>query len=193
MIEWLKMKRDEKAVSPVIGVILMVAITVILAAVIASFVFGLGSKAPKTAPQAQVSLADAAGSPGNSPGNTYKLFTISNNGGDSIICANTKIYIYDAANTSNYAVLSWNSSTNKFWAGSGDIHGWTNIANFTSDSISSGTFNPGDIIAIFEGLKTSSSATSYTSGYIKSGTTLTVKLFDTNSNQFIFQGQVTVQ
>jgi len=34
---------EEQAVSPVIGVILMVAITVILAAVIASFVLGLGS------------------------------------------------------------------------------------------------------------------------------------------------------
>lgn len=34
--------QDDKAVSPVIGVILMVAITVILAAVIASFVLGLG-------------------------------------------------------------------------------------------------------------------------------------------------------
>lgn len=34
---------DEDAVSPVIGVILMVAITVILAAVIAAFVFGMGS------------------------------------------------------------------------------------------------------------------------------------------------------
>ena len=34
---------DDNAVSPVIGVILMVAITVILAAVIASFVLGLGS------------------------------------------------------------------------------------------------------------------------------------------------------
>ena len=33
---------DDNAVSPVIGVILMVAITVILAAVIASFVLGLG-------------------------------------------------------------------------------------------------------------------------------------------------------
>lgn len=33
---------EERAVSPVIGVILMVAITVILAAVIASFVLGLG-------------------------------------------------------------------------------------------------------------------------------------------------------
>ncbi|MDO8842177.1 type IV pilin N-terminal domain-containing protein [Methanocalculus sp.] len=35
------MKRNDDAVSPVIGVILMVAITVILAAVIAAFVFGL--------------------------------------------------------------------------------------------------------------------------------------------------------
>ena len=35
---------DENAVSPVIGVILMVAITVILAAVIASFVIGLGDQ-----------------------------------------------------------------------------------------------------------------------------------------------------
>ncbi len=35
--------KNEEAVSPVIGVILMVAITVILAAVIAAFVFGMGS------------------------------------------------------------------------------------------------------------------------------------------------------
>ena len=40
-------RMDEKGVSPVIGVILMVAITVILAAVIASFVFGMTSTAPQ--------------------------------------------------------------------------------------------------------------------------------------------------
>jgi len=38
----MKFKENEDAVSPVIGVILMVAITVILAAVIAAFVFGMG-------------------------------------------------------------------------------------------------------------------------------------------------------
>jgi len=41
-------RMDEKGVSPVIGVILMVAITVILAAVIASFVFGMGSSVKRT-------------------------------------------------------------------------------------------------------------------------------------------------
>ncbi|QSG09080.1 type IV pilin [Halapricum desulfuricans] len=43
---------DDDAVSPVIGVILMVAITVILAAVIATFVLGLGESVSSTAPQA---------------------------------------------------------------------------------------------------------------------------------------------
>ncbi|KAF5415802.1 MAG: hypothetical protein C5S49_05385 [Candidatus Methanogaster sp.] len=40
--------KGEDAVSPVIGVILMVAITVILAAVIGAFVFGMGSGVSKT-------------------------------------------------------------------------------------------------------------------------------------------------
>lgn len=40
--------QHEEAVSPVIGVILMVAITVILAAVIAAFVFGMAGNISKT-------------------------------------------------------------------------------------------------------------------------------------------------
>ncbi|HWQ66698.1 MAG TPA: type IV pilin N-terminal domain-containing protein [Methanospirillum sp.] len=42
------MHKREDAVSPVIGVILMVAITVILAAVIAAFVFGMAGNVNKT-------------------------------------------------------------------------------------------------------------------------------------------------
>ena len=47
---------DDDAVSPVIGVILMVAITVILAAVIGTFVLGLGSQVSQTTPQASFSF-----------------------------------------------------------------------------------------------------------------------------------------
>jgi len=46
---------DDDAVSPVIGVILMVAITVILAAVIASFVLGLGDTADEAQPNSSFS------------------------------------------------------------------------------------------------------------------------------------------
>ena len=47
---------DDRAVSPVIGVILMVAITVILAAVIGTFVLGLGDQLGDTAPQASFDI-----------------------------------------------------------------------------------------------------------------------------------------
>ncbi|QUO48177.1 type IV pilin N-terminal domain-containing protein [Halorubrum ruber] len=51
-------KGEDRAVSPVIGVILMVAITVILAAVIGTFVLGLGDQLGDTAPQASFSIDD---------------------------------------------------------------------------------------------------------------------------------------
>ena len=44
----MKFRENEEAVSPVIGVILMVAITVILAAVIAAFVFGMSGNVQGT-------------------------------------------------------------------------------------------------------------------------------------------------
>ena len=50
-----KLFTDERAVSPVIGVILMVAITVILAAVIGAFVLGLGGETQET-PQASLNF-----------------------------------------------------------------------------------------------------------------------------------------
>jgi flagellin-like protein len=70
---------DDDAVSPVIGVILMVAITVILAAVIASFVLGLGGSTQQT-PQASFSwdYQDGSGSAGDG------VAQVSHDGGDSI-------------------------------------------------------------------------------------------------------------
>jgi flagellin-like protein len=55
-------RKDEEAVSPVIGVILMVAITVILAAVIAAFVFGLGGQQAQ-APTASIVAANNPDTP----------------------------------------------------------------------------------------------------------------------------------
>jgi len=66
---------DDRAVSPVIGVILMVAITVILAAVIGTFVLGLGDSLGDSQPTAQISIEDSTTS-GNA--------TISHDGGDAL-------------------------------------------------------------------------------------------------------------
>ncbi|WP_129114557.1 type IV pilin [Halegenticoccus tardaugens] len=51
-----KLLAEERAVSPVIGVILMVAITVILAAVIGTFVLGLGDSVGNQTPQVSLSF-----------------------------------------------------------------------------------------------------------------------------------------
>ena len=55
MKETLRTKLNDRGVSPVIGVILMVAITVILAAVIGSFVLGIGGDVEAT-PTASISV-----------------------------------------------------------------------------------------------------------------------------------------
>ena len=65
---------DERAVSPVIGVILMVAITVILAAVIGTFVLGLGDSV-ESAPQASFNFDYSQSS---------DSVTITHRGGDNI-------------------------------------------------------------------------------------------------------------
>ena len=68
---------DDGAVSPVIGVILMVAITVILAAVIASFVLGLGNQTQQTTPQASFSFDY------QETGTDEGYVTVTHDGGDS--------------------------------------------------------------------------------------------------------------
>ncbi|MFA9516327.1 type IV pilin [Halopenitus sp. H-Gu1] len=65
---------EERAVSPVIGVILMVAITVILAAVIGTFVLGLGDSVQQTTPQASFDFTYA----------NSDTVTVTHEGGDTL-------------------------------------------------------------------------------------------------------------
>ncbi|QKG93774.1 type IV pilin N-terminal domain-containing protein [Halorubrum salinarum] len=85
---------DDRAVSPVIGVILMVAITVILAAVIGTFVLGLGDQLGDTAPQASFDIDSSNDTAVN----------ITKTGGQAIPIDDLVISIdgtrYDDANTS---------------------------------------------------------------------------------------------
>ena len=75
-----KIFRNDRAVSPVIGVVLMVAITVILAAAIGSSVFG--QSPAKSAPQANINAKFT---------NSYQNITIEHLGGDTIVWENSQI------------------------------------------------------------------------------------------------------
>ena len=86
---------DDDAVSPVIGVILMVAITVILAAVIASFVLGLGPG--ETQPSASFSFEE------NTNSGTVQSVTVTHDSGSSIPVS--ELYVRGSGLTNG----GWNS------------------------------------------------------------------------------------
>lgn len=74
---------DSRGVSPVIGVILMVAITVILAAVIGTFVFSLADQTQESVPNARITITEInTGASGN--------VTFAHSGGDIFTEDNTE-------------------------------------------------------------------------------------------------------
>lgn len=89
---------DDQAVSPVISVILMVAITVILAAVIATFVLGMGDNIQEQAPQASFVIQDhddTYETAGTSTPHDENIIEISHDGGDDIPLEQFRIQVRD--------------------------------------------------------------------------------------------------
>ena len=129
----MKIIRDDEAVSPVIGVILMVAITVILAAVIAAFVFGL------------------AGTTGSSKN---VGLTVSANGTTGFLTT-----IQGGTDLPTMTELNWSTDGSTFNAYFGDTGGsyevgqvlWANsAANSNVRLIIRGTFNDGSQQVLFD-------------------------------------------
>jgi len=90
---------DDSGVSPVIGVILMVAVTVIIAAVIGSTALGLGDQVSETPPRAQFEVEQHDDSytfedeNGNEGPAAPLLLEISHEGGESIDYDNIKVTV----------------------------------------------------------------------------------------------------
>jgi flagellin-like protein len=78
VFERMAFTKNDEAVSPVIGVILMVAITVILAAVIAAFVFGMAGNVQSTKVVSMTATKNATG-----------YVTVTNMGGSDVATLQT--------------------------------------------------------------------------------------------------------
>ena len=122
-----QMLQDEGAVSPVIGVILMVAVTVVLGAVIGAFVFGIGDKLGEPAPNAQLNFDYDAD--GNS-------LDIVHDGGDSITPDNTGSLAVSGSNIAS-------DGSDLTWAPSGSIASNNNNGYVLGSGVS---FTSGDDI-----------------------------------------------
>lgn len=95
---------SNRAVSPVIGVILMVAITVILAAVIGTMVLNMTDDVQESGPTAQLVTSDAADAaafePTDGADDTFELLTIDHKGGSTIADGSYSIRIKAPADSS---------------------------------------------------------------------------------------------
>jgi flagellin-like protein len=112
---------EDRAVSPVIGVILMVAITVILAAVIGTFVLGLGDQVSESAPQAQFTFDyDGAGN-----------ITVTHDGGDAIEAGDLSV-------TSSVAIDLAKNSSSGYTGSPAESVALDNTAYESDDTVSAG-------------------------------------------------------
>jgi len=156
----------DRGVSPVIGVILMVAITVILAAVIGTFVLDLGQSAGNSAPSASLTVqTDAAANE----------TTISHKGGDTLNSQNTQVKI-SAQSGSDSLTLNETSGSNAFSVGD-EIVIDTDNAEVTSGSDAWTTMTDADATAPAVDLV--------------SGSQYTVQVIDTESQRVIFETTIT--
>jgi len=119
---------DDQAVSPVIGVILMVAITVILAAVIGTFVLGLGDRVQNSAPNAnfEFEYTDSA---------DYGV-TITHTGGDTIDGTQIEVQYTDGSG----------SSQTDAWVA--NLSGDSTISTGTSATVSDGSIGAGETVRV---------------------------------------------
>lgn len=98
---------DDDAVSSVVSTVLMVAITVILVAVIGSFVLDLGGAVDGTSPQARLSVVEQQMADGNTS------VIVSHEGGSTLA--------EDQVTVTVNGDPARNETGNEVWSGSGDI------------------------------------------------------------------------
>lgn len=144
MIQKPQLFDDDSAVSPVIGVILMVAITVILAAVIATFVLGLGEQVSDTTPNANFQ-ADFNSSTANY-NSSDEVLTITHQTGDALDPAEIRI---GGAVDDNLGGLAstWADSDDEIRAGDTLTISAGNFTDFDGSSTTD-FIDPGDEITV---------------------------------------------
>jgi hypothetical protein len=140
-------RKDDSAVSPVVGVMLMLVVTIIIAAVVSAFAGGLSEGTSKPA---QVSItAEYSQSTG---------MIINHMGGDVINTLNTKIYVSPTSDFGSYDQLVWEVNTSAVLLQKGrvqssygpypgeDIWPWYDPALYSS--YLARTFQPGEIAVV---------------------------------------------
>jgi flagellin-like protein len=141
---------DDSAVSPVIGVVLMVAITVLLAATAATFFLGIGQENTNAKPQAAFSFDYTVDTENPGASNEYRndVLKVGHNSGDTITAKNLDIVVSGATVTrgggSNDALdtrYQWNELDGSIGADA-SVSGGTNVKLSGTNVNLAGSFSP---------------------------------------------------
>jgi flagellin-like protein len=125
--------KNDRAVSPVVGVMLMLVVTIIIAAVVSAFAGGTVG-GTKKAPQATIS-ADFSQSSG---------MNIYHNGGDPLNVQEITLVVKPTKSFGNYEQLSWEINKSVIHSGGKD---WVNASVSSSYKLAR-TFQPGEMATI---------------------------------------------
>lgn len=169
-----KLRTSDRGVSPVIGVILMVAITVILAAVVATFVLDMGSSLEQNTPTVQGQISDSSATYGIDT--TGDAFDIAHEGGAEIQTAKMKVVVRDSSGS---PVMTFEDGS---WSGVGSIDTWKLKIN-SNDVDGSGTFGVGDTLIVHKSADTAGSE-------LKDDTEYQIQVVHTESNSMVLKSDV---
>ena len=128
-------ERDD-AVSPVVGVMLMLVVVIIIAAVVSAYAGGTISGTKKS-PQATISASFSQS----------KGLDIYNNGGDTLNTQGITLIVKPTKSFGNYEHLTWVVNKSVIWTGGKP---WVNASESYTYNLAR-TFKPGDVASI--GLK----------------------------------------
>ncbi|MFC5972061.1 type IV pilin [Halomarina salina] len=188
-------KTEDRAVSPVIGVILMVAITVILAAVIASMTLGLGNSVGSTAPSVQmdanVDAGDGVYDDDDSDGTDDQSATITleHKGGESLDSDRTEVVV--EANGERW-VLTGDGSSQLSVGDSSTLMMVSKLDTVPTPSEYSTELSPGGSWLGSASASVDANPIDSPSDVpeIASGDTVLIKVIDTGSDQIVYETEI---
>ncbi|MCZ7398901.1 MAG: type IV pilin N-terminal domain-containing protein [Candidatus Methanoperedens sp.] len=187
-------KAGEDAVSPVIGVVLMVGMTVIMISAVAVSVFAFS--VPESAPHAKIVVVEARGDMDDSDGLHENKIVLKHKGGDALDENNTKIII-----TGKGCAYTGTMETSCFLgnmrATYSDLAGENYILEYDGEIVEGTSWDAGETITLYgsDGIHPFGNRHNNADckWKIDAGSTVLVTIIDTVTNQVIATSRVTVK
>lgn len=176
----------DRAVSSVVGVVLLVAVTVLLAAITGVFVFDIGSGLSESPPQIALTVEDASedlvfeGPSQNGDLSQQRVLTISHDGGQRIDTDRLRIVLRNDSRKIAVWDTGENVDPNLAFANGGDA-GVYDVPE---------RFEEGDVITLSE-TKPPGTGPPYATNEIRAGT-YTLVILDTETNSVLLRMEITL-